>query len=44
MKYTSWTPQKKVHVVIPDEVGERVVEAHHVDIIVHDTVPKLKNL
>jgi len=30
--------------VILDEVRERVGKPHHVNIVVHDAVPKLKNL
>jgi hypothetical protein len=30
--------------VILDKVRERVGKPHHVDIVVHDVVPELKNL
>ena len=30
--------------MIPDNVGEWVGKPHHVDIVVHDAIPQLKNL
>ena len=30
--------------MIPDDVGEWVGKPHHVDIVVHDAIPQLKNL
>jgi hypothetical protein len=30
--------------MIPNDVGERVGEPHHVNIVVHDAIPQLKNL
>jgi hypothetical protein len=34
----------EVHVMAADDIWKRVSKPHHVDIIVHDGIPQLKNL